>query len=277
MIDDVDIEEETQKRRFIDYDTFTTFEAEEDSELELDQGEFTTDLFGYFLERGIRLEPQQPDPIFSTFDDSEDGQGSSSKIVYIYPVYYIHNRDKLLTHKPFDIPMSIDMIDVKSIMVYDKPMYPREMADLFPLMLDWAKKHVATAPPGVPVNDNEICHGDFWCWLDHSWNRYTLVDVQIKEDRELLFYNEITNLGHRTTTVKGFTRPVQFYSPEYPDGPIEGTVDPRRTLYWNPNVITDEDGRARVEFYNNNFTRRFTINAAGITASGIPYILHQVW
>ena len=277
MIDDVDIEEETQKRRFIDYDTFTTFEAEEDSELELDQGEFTTDLFGYFLERGIRLEPQQPDPIFSTFDDSEDGQGSSSKIVYIYPVYYIHNRDKLLTHKPFDIPMSIDMIDVKSIMVYDKPMYPREMADLFPLMLDWAKKHVATAPPGVPVNDNEICHGDFWCWLDHSWNRYTLVDVQIKEDIELLFYNEITNLGHRTTTVKGFTKPVQFYSPEYPDGPIEGTVDPRRTLYWNPNVITDEDGRARVEFYNNNFTRRFTINAAGITASGIPYVLNQVW
>ena len=294
MIDDVDIIEEGSKRRFIDYDTFTTFEAEEDAELELDHGEFTTDLFGYFLERGIRLDPQEPGVIFGPYaknqDDisvesetsSESGNKSSSnsnssKITYIYPVYYIHNNTKLLTHKPFDIPKSIDMIDVKSIMVYDKPMYPREMADLLPLMLDWAKNHVGAVPPEVPVNDNEICHGDFWCWLDHSWNRYTLVDVQIKEDRELLFYNEITNLGRRTTTVKGFAKPVQFYSPEYPDGPIEGNVDSRRTLYWNPNVITDFDGHARVEFYNNSFTRKFSINAAGITASGLPYTLNQVW
>ena len=108
-------------------------------------------------------------------------------------------------------------------------------------------------------------------------SRFYLVDVQIKEDRKLLFYDEIRNLGRRTTTVKGFTRPVQFYSPEYPDGPIEGSPDYRRTLYWNPNVITDEDGRARVEFYNNSFSHKFTINAAGITASGIPYILNENW
>ena len=277
MLDDVDIEETSIKRRFIDYDTFTSFEAEEDSELELDQGEYTTDLFGYFLERGIRLEPQQSDPIFSSSDESGEDKGNSSKIVYIYPVYYIHNKDKLLTHKPFDIPQYIDMIDVKSIMVYDNPMYPRDMADLIPLMKEWVRKHVGEAPPGVPVNDNEICHGDFWCWLDHSWERYTLVDIQIKEDKELLFYDEIVNLGRRSTTVKGFTKPVEFYSPQYPDGPIEGNVDSRRTLYWNPNVITDEDGRARVEFYNNSFSRMFTISAAGITASGVPYILNQNW
>ena len=288
MIDDVDIEEETQRRRFIDYDTFTSFEAEEDSELELDQGEYTTDLYGYFLERGIRLDPEESDPIFGslakseseTSSGNESSSNNSAKSLSIRPIYYVHNNEKLLTYKPFDIPKSIDMIDVKSIIVYDEPKYPRDMMDLIPLMLEWVKKHAGAAPPDIPVNDNDfsiLCGGTFWCWIEHSWNRYTLVDVQIKEDRELLFYNEITNLGHRTTTVKGFTKPVQFYSPEYPDGPIEGTVDSRRTLYWNPNVITDDNGRARVEFYNNSFTRRFTINAAGITASGIPYILNQNW
>ena len=110
-----------------------------------------------------------------------------------------------------------------------------------------------------------------------SGERRTLVDIQVKEDQELLSYRDIRNLGRRTTTVKGFTKPVQFYSPEYPDGPILGSIDPRRTLYWNANVITDENGRARVEFYNNSFTRKFTINAAGITASGIPYILKENW
>ena len=280
MIDDVDIEEKSEKRRFIDYDTFTSFEAEEDAELELDQGEYTTDLFGYFLERGIRLEPGQSDPLFSSSEGSANVEASSSKAGFVRPVYYVHNMEKLLTHKPFDDPERIDMIDVKSIIVYDNPMYPRDMKNLIPLMLEWAKRHGGSVPPYVPTQDNEICilaGGDFWCWLDHSWNRYTLVDIQIKQDRELLFYNEIRNLGRRTTTVKGFTKPVQFYSPEYPDGPIEGNVDSRRTIYWNPNVITDEEGRARVEFYNNSFTRKFTINAAGITASGIPYILNQNW
>ena len=256
MIDDVDIEEESGKRRFIDYDTFTSFEAEEDAELELDHGEYTTNLFGYFLERGIR---------FYSEDENLPVESNLS------PVFYVHNMEKLLTQPPFDKPLSIDLIDVKSIIVFDKPMYPSEFADLIPLMKEWVRKHAGTAPPRVP------CGEDFYMWLINSNIKYTLVDIQIKEDRELLFDWEIRNLGRRTTTVKGFTKPVQFYSPVYPNGPIEGKVDTRRTLYWNPNVITDDDGHARVEFYNNSFTRKFTINAAGITASGIPYILNQTW
>ena len=278
MIDDVDIIEDTPKRRFIDYDTFTSFETEEDAELELDHGEYTTDLLGYFLERGIRFGVEELGAISNGSAESGDNansgkesfNGSSSKTTYLNPLFYVHNQEKLLTQYPFDNPYSIDMIDVKSIIVYDEPKYPRDMVDLFPLMMEWVKKHAGQAPPGVPA-------ADFQVFLLTSLTRFNLIDVQIKNDRDLLFFNEIRNLGKRNTTVKGFTKPVQFYSPEYPDGPIEGTVDSRRTLYWNPNVITDEDGRARVEFYNNNFTRRFTINAAGITASGVPYILNQVW
>ncbi len=97
------------------------------------------------------------------------------------------------------------------------------------------------------------------------------------EDGQLLFEWEKTNLSSRVTKVKGFSRPVQFYSPQYPDGPIPGEIDSRRTLYWNPNVVTDYDGNARVEFYNNSFTKRFTISGAGITTSGEPYVLRQNW
>ena len=284
MIDDIDIIDKGGKIRFIDYDTFTSFEAEEDAELELDQGEYTTDLLGYFLEKGIRFEGEPgdmfgpfPEPGYETTSEAgnstnteENSNNSSSEGVLIKPLFYVHNMDKLLTHKPFDIPYSIDMIDVKSIIIYDQPKIPREMGDLIPLMLEWVKNHGGYSPPQVPGSD-------FYLWYLTSQARLILIDIQIKEDRELLFYDEIRNLGKRSTTVKGFTKPVQFYSPQYPDGPIEGTVDSRRTLYWNPNVITDYDGHARVEFYNNSFTRRFSINAAGITASGIPYTLNQVW
>ena len=111
----------------------------------------------------------------------------------------------------------------------------------------------------------------------YSQAKYTLIDVQYKEDGQRLFEWEKTNLSSRVTKVKGFSRPVQFYSPQYPDGPIPGEIDSRRTLYWNPNVVTDYDGNARVEFYNNSFTKRFTISGAGITTSGEPYVLRQNW
>ena len=63
-----------------------------------------------------------------------------------------------------------------------------------------------------------------------------------------------------------------FYSPQYPEGPVFGDVDYRRTLFWEPNVVTDSVGQAQVEFYNNSITTHFNISAAGITSSGIPYI-----
>ena len=290
MIDEVDIEEKSGKRRFIDYDTFTSFEAEEDAEFELDQGEYTTNLHGYFLEKGLRfiwridegVGYSDPDGLGQNgVDDGHDlifgggteviPEGVESKHDYLAELkkkeisifFYIHNQEKLLVHKPFDCPFLIDMIDVKSIIIFDKPMYLQDLITCTPLLLDFHRKHANQG------------------WISAAYrdigSRYTLVDIQIKNDNELLFYDEIRNLGRRTTTVKGFTRPVQFYSPEYPDGPIEGNVDSRRTLYWNPNVITDEEGHARVEFYNNSFTRKFTINAAGITATGVPYILNQTW
>ena len=52
VLDDVDI---TEKRQFVDYDTFTSWDAEKEAEMELDMGEYTSDVMGYFLEKGIRL------------------------------------------------------------------------------------------------------------------------------------------------------------------------------------------------------------------------------
>lgn len=46
------------------------------------------------------------------------------------------------------------------------------------------------------------------------------------------------------------------------------SVDHRRTLYWNPNVKTGRDGKAKVEFYNNSSCRQMVISAEGITVEG---------
>ena len=239
VLDDVDI---TEKRQFVDYDTYTSWDAQKDAEMELDLGEYTTDVNGYFLEQGIRFYQDDDEPI--------------------KPYFYVHDGKKILDKKPFDNPMGIDMIDVKSIIVYDKPMFPSYFVQLTPILVDYHTKHLDS---------------DWFLWVDTCWDRYYLIDIQIKNERDLLSYNDIRNLGRRTTTVEGFSLPVEFYSPQYPEGGLYGDVDARRTLYWNPNVITDSQGNARVEFYNNSYSTHYKVSGAGITASGIPYILNQNW
>ena len=239
VLDDVDI---TEKRQFVDYDTYTSWDAQKDAEMELDLGEYTTDVNGYFLEQGIRFYQDDDEPI--------------------KPYFYVHDDKKILDKKPFDNPMGIDMIDVKSIIVYDKPMFPSYFVQLTPILVDYHTKHLDS---------------DWFLWVDTCWDRYYLIDIQIKNERDLLSYNDIRNLGRRTTTVEGFSLPVEFYSPQYPEGGLYGDVDARRTLYWNPNVITDSQGNARVEFYNNSYSTHYKVSGAGITASGIPYILNQNW
>lgn len=49
--------------------------------------------------------------------------------------------------------------------------------------------------------------------------------------------------------------------------------DYRRTLYWNPNVKTDKEGKAKIEFYNNSSCKQVVISAEGITADGKAMVL----
>ena len=150
---------------------------------------------------------------------------------------------------------SLDTKDIKSIIVFDRPMFLMNILAQCPLYQDYLNSSIQSI------------------FGDSLYTRMILVDVQMKEDGELSTREELFKINKRITTVDGYSRPYSFYSPEYPDGPIFGDVDYRRTLYWNPNVITDEDGKAQVEFYNNSITRRFNVEAAGITSAGVPYIL----
>ena len=44
--------------------------------------------------------------------------------------------------------------------------------------------------------------------------------------------------------------------------------DFRRTIYWNPNVITDAEGKAKVEFYNNSTCKEMYISVEGMSPEG---------
>lgn len=244
LLPDVDIKE---KRMYVDYYTFKAFNVTQDTELELDLGDYTTNVSGYLIDKGYDVE----------FDDS----GNVASINGHTPYFYVHETEKALRTGMFESPGLLDVKDIRSIMVFDDVMYETEAMKLSPLLQEYRRKHLDYDTPET--------------LLEKEHNRVLLVDIYVKDEAQRATRRELKNINSRKTTVEGFSQAYQFYSPEYPDGPVYGDVDYRRTLYWNPNVVTDNSGHAEVSFYNNSSTSSFRINAAGITASGTPYVLDE--
>jgi hypothetical protein len=76
--------------------------------------------------------------------------------------------------------------------------------------------------------------------------------------------------GLDNTILGGYSRFKEFYNPSY-EKPNEGSADPdsRTTLYWNPYVITNKkSSRMRIQFFNNDITKRFQVVLEGINAKG---------
>jgi hypothetical protein len=80
---------------YIDYFTFTAFDVAKDVEIELDKGDYTTDLMGYLLDKGYEV----------VLSDSGPGIGS---INGWEPFFYIHNNQKYLYQGVYGTPGAID-------------------------------------------------------------------------------------------------------------------------------------------------------------------------
>ena len=79
-----------------------------------------------------------------------------------------------------------------------------------------------------------------------------------------------TKKGIRLTHFEGFNVPKE-YEQEMVTG-LRPEKDFRRTLYWNPNVKTDSEGKAMIEFLNKPSCKMMNVSAEGITPDGIPFI-----
>ena len=75
-------------------------------------------------------------------------------------------------------------------------------------------------------------------------------------------------IGVRRTLYDAYSVSNEFYSPIHQPGTPLMESDYRRTLYWNPDVNLDKQGKAKLEFYNNGTCRALSVNAEGITSNG---------
>jgi TonB-dependent SusC/RagA subfamily outer membrane receptor len=81
--------------------------------------------------------------------------------------------------------------------------------------------------------------------------------------------NKVISPGLLYFMAKGFYKAHDFYSPVYEE--LTGTnkkPDARTTVYWNPEVVTDKDGNASLEFFNADSKGTYRLVIEGIDEAG---------
>lgn len=67
----------------------------------------------------------------------------------------------------------------------------------------------------------------------------------------------------------GFSNAKQFYVPKYDAVDASPVTDLRTTVYWNPSIITDANGKAKFSFFNGDGVGNYRVVVEGIDASGL--------
>lgn len=111
-----------------------------------------------------------------------------------------------------------------------------------------------------------------------DYNPRTGGDPRVTEDnveRLTIDLQQIPDDGMRVTyrdrryILQGFSIAEDFYHPNYRlSPPQEGQTDYRRTLYWNPDLQLDANGRATVSFFTGSRPAALVIDAQGQAADG---------
>ena len=86
-----------------------------------------------------------------------------------------------------------------------------------------------------------------------------------------LFAQKVVKKDWRQTSFLGYNSPTTFQQPNYSELPPE--EDHRRTLYWNPNLTTNEDGQATIAFIPTPDCQAIFISIEGIAPDGRPIVL----
>ena len=67
----------------------------------------------------------------------------------------------------------------------------------------------------------------------------------------------------------GFSNAKQFYVPKYDQPDSDPVTDLRNTIYWNPSIITDKNGKAKLTFFNSDGVGKYRVVVEGIDVGGL--------
>ena len=130
-------------------------------------------------------------------------------------------------------------------------------------------------PPEKGYTSNGGCEfTTFFPWfMNEVKSLYIVPNNPGSEGNEVLIYlysrirySTESNKGLRRTYFEGFNQASTFKTEDY--SIIPPMADFRRTIWWQPDIKTDEQGKAKVEFFNNSTCEEMYISVEGMTEDG---------
>ena len=281
------------RRRYVDYCTFQAFNVAKDAEVMTDKGEYTYTVADYLMDKGYDIELSDggsweqctANDFGSVGGESGDsGKETGGDVRGVRSGYYrwMMEQTPINGHRTFWLikegnnnatePSSlpgydIDIAEVKSVIVYDSPhsyMGNEEVLNCLDISdIRYIQRPSSESGPTYDKTDSKPGGNGYF-----PAGMY-VVEIHLYPGRKS---RVAWNKNARQTTFDGYSPKVEFYSPLYPDGPIEGDSDYRRTVYWNPDVKTDKRGAAILNFYNNGYSRSLNVSVEGMTRKGTAII-----
>jgi len=149
----------------------------------------------------------------------------------------------------------------------------------YPLEVRYDKKNTSSNISGgvMEYYDHLPRLDKVYVYTDYSPRREG--DRKFSQDNQPLVTIDLRlmpNSGQRMTwrdrrlVLKGYAVCDDFYQPDYSKQTPKTPTDYRRTLYWNPNVKLDDEGKAVLHFFNNSQKTNITVSAEGMTSTGTP-------
>jgi hypothetical protein len=149
------------------------------------------------------------------------------------------------------------------------------------------RKNGALEPPAFILNGFPMRKGDL---LDEN----VIYNLSVSDiDRIIVSTNDINSGGMGSYAIGIFTKPNAgtktnfysvnqsypgyyeartFYSPIYPEPNPSIKPDLRTTLYWNPEVKTNENGECTISYFNNDKKSKIRVTIEGLTNNGTPIV-----
>lgn len=97
-----------------------------------------------------------------------------------------------------------------------------------------------------------------------------VICIYLKRGEDLFTTNKEPKPWQAVITPLGYSMPQEFRMPEYliEDQKLSSIPDLRSTIFWKPNVQSNENGEADLMFYTADATGTYTVTIEGITPNG---------
>ena len=106
--------------------------------------------------------------------------------------------------------------------------------------------------------------------MSPTLGRWDIIDSRIHNIIVYLYTHRLfsteSRKGLRRTYFQGFNQASTFKTEDY--SVIPPMADFRRTIWWQPDITTDAEGKAKVEFFNNSTCEEMYISVEGMTQDG---------